>query len=158
MAETATTATEPAAGDKPKRPKIEVPKFSNLKELTGLLQKHRTATMDDRNRQVQNSGFKSVGGIDSLPAASRAMMIAELAFSLAHTVQTDEDKSEAAASALTIAQEYCNQDLLTEAIAQATVARKLKSINELAAIDGIERKDGETDKAWIARVRSGIKA
>lgn len=149
MSDGEATSTTP----KTKRKSIEVPQFDSADALMTLVQGHRTATADDNARQFTGEGFKSAGGIDSLPLNTRALMAASLVMSIANDAQGDGDEGKAATAVLGILTPFVG-----DAQTHATEAAKLSAYEQIAALEGIDaRKADETSAQFIARVKKATK-
>jgi hypothetical protein len=126
--------------------KYPAPVYSNVDELTGLVQNHRSTTANDKSKHFTAAGFNAAGGIDSISVKAKGHMIASMILSLATSAQEDSEATEV----LGMIGEYT-----------ASAKQQAKDAANLAALDAIARLEGHklcgSDES-IAQYRARILA
>jgi len=144
----AAPAAAPAAAPTEKKsrvrgPQSTAPEFADVDELTILIQSHRSTTAADNSRMFTRGGFKSAGGIDTVPIKSRVHMVASLVLSIA----LDSNAAAANEAIGTITQ------FTKSAKSQASDTAKLDAYSNVAAVDGLSPKGAnESVPAFIDRI------
>lgn len=135
---------------KPGRKNVPPPKITSIEDLAVHLSTVVQTT--ENNRTVTNGGFKSFGGIKSMPPATLASLAGTSIMALCHQITGDGDNAADAAEKLDIVQKW-----LPQAQEEAEVSRKIQSYSVVADDLGLDAQGAkETNKQFVDRVQTAM--